>query len=228
MSKKCTPLWREAHFQVNMLKAPHDGTTFGGSDVVSRGRRKGLCTLSKVSKALGFCRTSKNDGRRGTFEEDLPRWIFRGRRSTRDMFIRDARRSGRWFPERGCISEHQIFSLGKMILRDRCSTSYDLASIFCGRRSSLDRWSGKIAKRIGTRPSALHSTLHFWRKYRRIVSFLMLSTPKIEDVSQNCFVFDVVKYWGSLAELLRFWCCQVQKLRKCRKIAPFSSLQIDR
>ena len=32
----------------------------------------------------------------------------------------------------------------------------------------------------------------------------------------------------SLAELLRFWCCEVQKLRKCRNIAAFSSLQIDR
>ena len=49
----------------------------------------------------------------------------------------------------------------KMILRDRCSTSYDLASIFPGRRSTLDRWTGKIAKRIGTRLSALHSTFHF-------------------------------------------------------------------
>ena len=38
---------------------------------------------------------SKNDGRRGTFEEDLQRCIFRGRRSTRDMFIRAVRRSGR-------------------------------------------------------------------------------------------------------------------------------------
>ena len=35
-----------------------------------------------------------------------------------------------------------------MILRDRCGTSYDLASIFRGRRSTLHRWSGKIAKRI--------------------------------------------------------------------------------
>ena len=57
-------------------------------------------------------------------------YIFRDRRSTRDMFIRDVRRSGRWFPERGCILEHQMLSLGKMILRDRCSTSYDLASLF--------------------------------------------------------------------------------------------------
>ena len=53
MSKKCTPLWREAHFQVKMYKAHHVRTIFGGSDVVSRG--KGLWTLSKVSKTWGFC-----------------------------------------------------------------------------------------------------------------------------------------------------------------------------
>ena len=33
MLKKCTPLWREAHFQVKMYKAHHARTTFGGSDV---------------------------------------------------------------------------------------------------------------------------------------------------------------------------------------------------
>ena len=33
MSKKCTPLWREAHFEVKMYKAPHVRATFGGSDV---------------------------------------------------------------------------------------------------------------------------------------------------------------------------------------------------
>ena len=102
--------------------------------------------------------------------------------------------------------------------------------IFCGRRSTLERWSGKTAKRIGTRPSALHSAFDFWRKSRRIVSFLMLSIPKIEEVSQTCFVFDVVKFknWGSLADLFRFWCCQAQTLRKSRRIASFSSLQKDR
>ena len=35
MSKKCTPLWREAHFEVKMLKTPGVWTTFGGSDVAS-------------------------------------------------------------------------------------------------------------------------------------------------------------------------------------------------
>ena len=33
MSKKCTPLWREAHFQVKMYKTHHVRTIFGGSDV---------------------------------------------------------------------------------------------------------------------------------------------------------------------------------------------------
>ena len=34
MSKKCTPLWREVHFEVKMLKALGVWTTFGGSDVL--------------------------------------------------------------------------------------------------------------------------------------------------------------------------------------------------
>ena len=33
MLKKCTPLWREAHFQVKMYKTPHVRATLGGSDV---------------------------------------------------------------------------------------------------------------------------------------------------------------------------------------------------
>ena len=33
MSKKCTPLWREAHFEVKMYKTHHGRTTFGSWDV---------------------------------------------------------------------------------------------------------------------------------------------------------------------------------------------------
>ena len=55
-SKKCTPLWREAHFEVNSVKDWWVWSTFGRSDVVSRGRRKRLCTASKVSKTRHCCR----------------------------------------------------------------------------------------------------------------------------------------------------------------------------
>ena len=258
MSKTCTALWREAHFkvkiynthqvrstfgswnvetfhaveaeahaQVKMLKTrSHAWTTLEGSDVGLRGRRKGFRTLPKVSKTWAF---SKNDGRRGAFQEDLQRCISRGRRGTRDIFIRDVRRSGRWFPERCCILEHQIFRFARMILRDRCSTSYDLASLFRGRRNTLETWTGKIAKRIGTKLSDLHSTSIFAGGLAELLRFWCCQLENLR-VSQNCFVFDVVnlKIWGSLAELLRFWCCQLERLRKSRRIASFSSLQIDR
>ena len=202
-----------------MLKAPHVRTTFWRSDAVSRGRRKGLWTLSKVSKTWGFCTISKNDGRRGTFEEDLQRCIFRGRCNTRDVFIIAVRRSGRWFPLRSSILEHQIFRFAEMILRDRCSTSYDLASLFRGSRNTLDRWSGKsqnalvrgrqLCSQLCIFEGSLAELLRFWccqlqkmRKSRRIASFLTLSSSKIEEVLQNCCGFDVVKFknWGSLAE----------------------------
>ena len=50
MWEKCTPMWREAHFQVKMHKTPHVRTTFGRSNVVSCVKRRGLCILSRVSK----------------------------------------------------------------------------------------------------------------------------------------------------------------------------------
>ena len=203
-------------------------------------------------KTWGFCSISKDDGRRGKIWKDACRVAG----AVQERHELDALGDQGGFPERGCILEHQIVRFAKMILRDRCSTSYDLASLFRGSRNTLEIWTGKIAKHIGTRPSAPHTIFHyrrkstellrFWycqlqklswccqlqkmRKSRRIASFLTLSSSKVEEVSQNCFVFDVItfKSWGSLAEFLRFWRCQDQKLRKSRRIASFSSLQIDR
>ena len=167
-----------------MLKAPHVRTTFWLSDVVLHGRRKDSAHCQKWAKRAGFVvfpKTMAGVGRLKRIWKDA----FRVAGAV-DMFIRDVRMSGRWFPERGCILEHKIFRFAKVILRDRCSTSYDLASLLRGRRSALHRWSGKIAKRIGKRLSALHSTFHFWRKSRRSASFLT-----------NVVKF---KHWGSLAE----------------------------
>ena len=170
------------------------------SDVVLCGRRKGFRFLIKISKMWGFC---SRQGRRGTFEEDLQRCTSRGRRSTREMFIRDVRRSGRWFPAMGCILVHQLFRFAKMILRDGCNTSYDLASLFRGRRSNYFRqmeWRN-------------HKT-HWYKAVSSALNF----PPFLKEVSQKCFVFDVVNFenGGSLAKLLRFfWRCQLRKLREC-------------
>ena len=72
---------------------------------------------------------------------------------------------------------------------------------------------------------------HFWTfKNRKTYWYEAVSSafnyPFLKEVSQNCFVFDVVNFenWGSLAELFRFLRCQVQKLRKSRRIAAFLML----
>ena len=96
-------------------------TTFGCWSGIFGGARHGFSTFTQIEL---------NNGRRGTFEKDPQTCISHGRRSTRDISTRHVRRSGRWFPQRGCILEQQIFRFAKTILCDRCSTSYDLAWLF--------------------------------------------------------------------------------------------------
>ena len=52
MSKNCMPLWREAHFEVKMLKTLGVRTTFGGSNVEKV--HAVLALQSKCSKHWGF------------------------------------------------------------------------------------------------------------------------------------------------------------------------------
>ena len=53
MLKKCTPLWREAHFEVKMYETPHVRATFGGSDVETR-----RCGAKHISKSTWTKHTS--------------------------------------------------------------------------------------------------------------------------------------------------------------------------
>ena len=56
MSKKCTPLWREAHCRVKKYKTHHVRTTFGGSDVEKVHAVVGRSTFrsQNVKKHKGF------------------------------------------------------------------------------------------------------------------------------------------------------------------------------
>ena len=93
MSKKCTPLWREARFEVKMYRAHHCRTTFGSWDVekVYAVVARSTCRSQNV-KTPGVRTTfGRSDviprGTRGTFEEDLHRCIFRGRHSTKEIWL---------------------------------------------------------------------------------------------------------------------------------------------
>ena len=164
--EKCTPLWREAHDEVKMRKMPQvrDGPDHFRKLRCTKKHAASKCekhnkfgTLSNIVKRVGFLvfsKTLKNDGRRATSAKMHVAWQAQYKRHPRHV-----RRSGSRFPERGCILEHQIFRSAKMILHDSHGTSYDLAPLFRGKRSTLETWDRTIAKRIGTRPLALHSTV---------------------------------------------------------------------
>ena len=162
--------------------------------------------MSKVSKTWGFCSMSKNDGRLGGLGADFLRGVA----------FWSSRSSGllRWFCVTGAalhMTWHHFFveaQYFRQVEWKNHKTHWYEAVQLC---TQLSIFEGSLAE-----------LLRFW--------CCQLPTLKNEEVSQNCFVFDVVKFknWGSLAELLRFWCCQVQKLRKSRRLASFSSVQTDR
>ena len=212
-SKKCTSLWREAHFQVKMLKAPHARTIFEGSEVILRGRHKGFsATCQKWAKREGFVAFPKTMAHVGHLNHMKRIW-------------KDACRMA-GAVQKTCSSE-MLGGQGTDFLRGVAFWSIRSSGLlrwFCVTGAVLRMtwhhfsWQAQYFSDIDRKNSKTH-----W--YEAVSS--ALNFPFLE-VSQNSFVFDVVKFksWGSLAELLHFWCCQIQKLRKSRRIASFSNLQI--
>ena len=176
------------------------------------------CTLPKVSKTWGVCSTFKSVGRRGALKR-ICKDEFRVAGAVQETCSSEML-GGQGADFLRGVAFWGIRSSG--LLRWFCVTGQVQHFVWLGTNFS---WQAqyfrqmelkKIAKRIGTRPSALHSAIHFWRKSPRIASFLHLSTSKIEEVSQNSFAFDVVNFknGGHLAELLRFLKLQSSKLEE--------------
>ena len=69
MSKKCMPLWREAHFKVKMLKNTTCSDHFWKFRARFAWQVRGIVHLVKSEQNGGVCSISKNEGRRGAFEE---------------------------------------------------------------------------------------------------------------------------------------------------------------
>ena len=76
MSKKCTPLWREAHFQVKMYKTPHVRATFGVWDVEFRksARRCGAKQISKSECPKHTMFGPLLESEMSSFEKCTPLW----------------------------------------------------------------------------------------------------------------------------------------------------------
>ena len=143
---------------------------------------------------VAFPKTSKNDGRRGTFEEDLQRCLFRGRRSTRDMVIRDVRRSGL----RALISWEGLH-FGASDLQ----VCWDI----------WDDFAWQVQHFVW--PCI---TFSWQARYFR----------QVEWKNRKNAWYEATIFEGSLAELLRFWCCQLWKMMESRRIVRFWRCQVQK
>ena len=122
----------------------------------------------------------------------------------------------RWFCVTGAalpMTWHHFFVAGAVLQTDGLEKSQN--ALVRGRQlcTQLSIFAGSLAELFSFLTLSTSKKWGSLAELLWIASLLTLSSWNIEEVLQN---------------LLRFWCCQVQKLRKSRRIAPFSSLQIDR
>ena len=109
----------------------------------------------------------------------------------------------RWFCVTGAalrMTWHHFFVAGATLYIDGAEKSQ--TALVQGRQlcTQLSIFEGSLPELLRFCPCQLRNL----RKSHRILSLLTLSSWEMEEVSQNCCVFDVVKFksWGSLAN-----CC---------------------
>ena len=221
MSKKRTPLWREAHFEVKMYKKPHKvRTTFGSWDV------------EKVHAVVARS-TFRSENAQSTSVSDHF-WRFRCRfawQAQRIVHLVKSEQNVRvlqhvqkrwqaWGIWRGSSKMHFAWQVRyKRHVHQRCSEVRALIS-WEGLRFGVSdlqvcwddfAWQVQHVVWPGINFSwqAQYFTQVEWKNRKTHwyeAPSAALNRPFLKEVSQKCFVFDVVKFekWEGLAELLRF------------------------
>ena len=81
-----------------------------------------------------------------------------------------------------------------MILRDRCSTSCDLASLFLGRCSTLDRWSEKNRKTYWYEAVSAALNFRFLKEVSKTKQFCETSSFfKVDNIKNEAILRDILQ-----------------------------------
>ena len=206
MSKKCTLLWREAHFEVKSAKKTEG---FGALlNVQMSFRVAGAWGLqfcqkwAKHSKTWGFCSISKNDSRRGNLKKIYAFSVAGAIQETSSSELLGG-------PGADFLREVALWSIRSSGLDDFAWHVQHFRQMEWQNRKT--HWYEAVcsASQLSMFEGSLAELLRFWccqlqkmRKSRKLSLLLTLSNSKNEEVLQNCCVFDVAKFknWGSLAE----------------------------
>ena len=198
--KNCTPLWREAHFQVKMYKTHHARTTFGSWDV------------EKVHAVVARS-TFRSQHVKNTRDSDHF-WKLRCRTS--------ARRCGAKHISKLKCEKYKGF--GPLL-------EVQMSFRVVGRRdcAPCQKW----AKREGfvAVPKTMAGVGHLKRICKdsfRVAGAVQKTCSWEMFGGQGADFLRGVAFSSIRSSGLLRWCCQVQNLRKSRRIAEFSNLQIDR
>ena len=234
MSKKSTPLWREAHFEVKMCKTHHCRTTFGSWDV------------EKVHAVVARSKFRSENVQNTTRPRHF--WRFRCRfawqaqgivhivKSEQNVRVSShaQKRWQAWGIGRGSSKMHVAWQVQyKRHVHQRCSEVRALISwegLHFGVSDLQVCWDDFawqvqhfVWPGINFSWQAQYFTQEEWKNrkthWHEALS-AALNFPFLKEVSQNCFAFDVVKFkhWGSLAELLRFWTLLGWKIKEVSQI----------
>jgi hypothetical protein len=185
--EKKTPVWRQAHLEVKSVPHLRVRSTCGRWELRCRKGARCRCD-AKICAKLKSGRSPSPFVWQALwilhlYESELNLWVLvtvsksmagvgRWKRIWKDAFQCKRHLHQRYSEDFG--------GLGADFLRG--VAFWDLDSLFMAMRRD-----GKIARRIGTRPSALH----------------LINLPVLKEVWQNCFVFDVVTF--KLGEVSQSW-----------------------
>ena len=225
--KNCPSLWREAHLQVKMYKAHQRWTIFRS------------CDVEKVHAVVARSTFASKKAESTSRSERL--WKLRRRKGARrcGMLWREA-----LFEVKMHITHHARTTFGSWNVQKVYAVV--ARSTFRSKRHMFAPLLDvqMLLRLAGARDCAPCLQICWddfaWQVQHFVwpgITFLW-QAPYCRQVelekSQNALVrgrqlcTQLSIFEGSLAELFRFWCCQLRKLRKSGRVAAFSSLQIGR
>ena len=167
MSKKCTPLWREAHFEVKMYKTHQVRTTFGS------------CDVEKVHAVVARSTFRSQHVQNTTCSRHF--WRFRCRKSAR-------RCAGKHISKSKCTKHHMFAPLLEVQMSLRLTTLHYITLHYTPLHYAPLHYT--TLHNTTTTTTQLHSTtLHYTKLHYTTLHYTTLHSTTLHYITLHCITF---------------------------------------